>query len=399
MEPEEPTTPDWLQLEPSGAPPVGPEPDASPVAPPSSGWLKPALVGGLVGALVAAAVAGGIVAATDNDTGGSSISATRSATSRPASTLAGAQLDIRDVLKKVEPAVVAIETTTSRGEGAGSGMVISKDGLVLTNAHVVAGARTVTVVLPDGTRLDGKVVESVEAGDIALVKVEGKDLDVVELGDSSAMQVGDEVVAVGNALGLGADPTVTRGILSALDRTITVQDPTNPGREVTFSSLLQTDAAINPGNSGGPLLNAQGQVVGVNSAVAGNAENIGFALAIDSVKPLIERIRSGKEAGFLGVVTRPVDLVNDATRQRYGIKRDDGAFVAEVSDGSGAAEAGLQPGDVIIAIEGSAVRSPSDVARLVQSRSPGDTVEITYVRAGDEKKAKAKLGAIPVSQN
>ncbi|MEL7209349.1 MAG: PDZ domain-containing protein, partial [Actinomycetota bacterium] len=194
--------------------------------------------------------------------------------------------------------------------------------------------------------------------------------------------VGDEVVAIGNALNLGSQPTVTLGIVSAKDRSI--EDAT-----IALSSLLQTDASINPGNSGGPLVNALGEVVGVNTAIINDAQNIGFAISIDTVKPLIDQIRNGDAEivpgqAFLGVRQTSVSELTDAAREEFEVTVDEGAFIAGVDPGSGAAEAGIEAGDVVTAIDGESVTSSEDLSRIIREREIGDEVEIEY-RRGDEE--------------
>jgi S1-C subfamily serine protease len=216
--------------------------------------------------------------------------------------------DIQEVLARVEPAVVSIETsgfeTSSNGDGpvhgAGSGMILTADGEVLTNNHVVAGAASLTVTLfGQDNPLSARVIGTDPAQDLALIQIEDQhDLPTVQLGDSNTLQVGDDVVAIGNALALAGGPSVTEGIISSLDRNLVAQSDVD-GRTESLSGLLQTQAPINPGNSGGPLVNSQGQVIGMNTAVAessaGNApaQNIGFAIAIDTIKPLLALLRSG----------------------------------------------------------------------------------------------------------
>ena len=423
---EQPARPLWLDpptapplAEPPAGPPVGPPPSSPPPpsppnplpsAPrhaaepkPSSGWLKPALAGGIVGALVAAGVAGGIVAANDNNDGSSRAVPV---VSRASSRLAGEHLDVAHVLDAVENGVVAIEVkgVQSNGfqsgtfEAAGSGMVIDSTGLILTNYHVVQDANQITVTLSDGSQKAADFVGSSASHDVALIHVRNvSGLDVVKLGDSSALQVGDAVVAVGNALALGGTPTVTTGIVSALNRTITADNGE------TLDSLIQTDAAINHGNSGGPLVDANGEVIGINTAVAGdNSQNIGFALSINSVKSLIESLRKGggevTAGAFLGVSTSDVGTVAAAVRDRLGITRDDGAFVQEVVSGSGAEAAGLQPGDVITSIGGKSVKQAADVVTDIGAHKPGDQVDITYERDGAKHTTTATLGSKPVAK-
>jgi S1-C subfamily serine protease len=216
--------------------------------------------------------------------------------------------DVQEVLARVEPAVVSIETsgflTSARGDGpvhgAGTGMILTSDGEVLTNNHVVAGATSLTVTLfGQDDPLAARVIGTDPAQDLALVQIEGQHgLPTVQLGDSNAAQVGDDVVAIGNALALAGGPTVTEGIVSSVDRNLVAQSDID-GKTENLSGLLQTDAPINPGNSGGPLVNSKGEVIGMNTAVAessaGNApaQNIGFAIAIDTIKPLLPLLRAG----------------------------------------------------------------------------------------------------------
>ena len=302
------------------------------------------------------------------------------------SQLAGrANLDIQSLLRKAQPSVVSIETGQRSTAGvfgaAGSGVVISADGLVLTNAHVVASATTMQVTFSDGTAMQADLVGSLPADDVALIKLRGaKNLTPAELGSSAEVQVGDDVVAIGNALNLGGPPSVTEGIISAMDRTIESENS-------TLKNLIQTDAAINPGNSGGPLLNADGQVVGINTAIISDAQNIGFAIAIDSVKPLIKAIKDGRgtvtlDTAFLGVTTQAVGAVSADVQRQFGVVVTDGAYVADVQVGSAAADAGLAVGDVITAIDGEPMSSADDVVTAVRQRNAGDSIAVTVNRAG-----------------
>jgi S1-C subfamily serine protease len=216
--------------------------------------------------------------------------------------------DIQEVLARVEPAVVSIETSgfvksgTGDGpvDGAGSGMILTSDGEVLTNNHVVAGATSLTVTLfGQDDPLPARVIGTDPAQDLAMVQIEDQhDLPTVSLGDSNSAQVGDDVIAIGNALALAGGPTVTQGIVSSVDRNLVARSEVD-GKTENLAGLLQTDAPINPGNSGGPLVNSDGQVIGMNTAVAessaGNApaQDIGFAIAIDTIKPLLALLRSG----------------------------------------------------------------------------------------------------------
>ena len=364
-----------------------------------SGRLGPAVVGALVGAVVAAASVLGVLAVTDRLGGEAAAPASFS--------LRGEPLDIQGVLRAVRPGVVSInvEGTTvddqgriRQGQGAGSGMVITPDGLVLTNAHVIAGATSISVTLADGSRRPADLVGSIPQNDIALVQIrDGGTFDVVELGRSSELEVGDQVVAVGNALNLGESPTVTTGIVSATGRTVGAENG------VTLDQLVQTDAAINPGNSGGPLVDASGRVIGVNTAIAGGAENIGFALSIDAVKPLIDDLRAGggdvRGRAALGVSTLDVGAVAPDVLDRLAIDRDDGAFVVTVLPGSGAEGAGLEEGDVIVAVEGEAVADATDLTEVIAGMEPGQEISITVERDGTEQVFVATLGSRGVPED
>ncbi len=348
---------------------------------------RSALVGGLVGALVAALILG-VVALWP---GGGAGDTPRADTPVVA---AGAGIDIQAVLSAVEPSVVSIETRSEIVDGqagAGSGVILTSDGLVLTNAHVVRGLNEIQVGLFGGQRAPAHLVGSYPDSDIALIQIEGESgLTPAELGSSAALQVGEEVIAIGNALNLGARPTVTRGIVSALDRSLSAEG-------ISLDHLIQTDAAINPGNSGGPLVNAAGQVVGLNTAIIGDAQNIGFSIEIDTVKPLIEDIRSGGgevrgDQAFLGVNTTNLADETEATRQRFQIDTDQGAFVHSVVAGSAADDAGIGEGDVIVSVNGQPTPDAASVGDVIRGMEPGDEVTITLQRMGEQLQVTAVLG-------
>jgi putative serine protease PepD len=279
---------------------------------------------------------------------------------------------LRDVLARVEPAVVAVRA----GDGSGTGMILSPDGEVLTNAHVVAGARSLEITLT-GER-DPRTAELLGAdpvADLALVKIRNATgLPAVELGSSASLQVGDAVIAIGNALALPGGPTVTQGIVSAKDRSLEQLD-----------GLIQTDAAINPGNSGGPLVTTDGQVVGINTAVIrGQAEGIGFAIAVDTAKQLLVQLRAGgptpETTPFLGVSTQSVEGVA-------------GAVVAAVFPNSPAEAAGLRRLDVIVEFGGQRIDSPAQLVGQVRKRKPGDRVDVVYRRGEDRRAITVELAS------
>ena len=356
------------------------------------GTLRALLAGAVGGALVSAAVAYGVVEATDDEP-----DPIVQEMGSPVAVRGGSGVDVRAVLAAVQDAVVTINVEGLRGVGAGSGMVIREDGLVLTNNHVVSDAAEIVVTLADGRDVEADLLGSIPSNDIALVKLRGVEgMETVTFGESSALRVGDPVVAIGNALGFGGTPSVTAGIVSALDRTLEAEG----GLEL--DGLIQTDAAIYPGNSGGPLVDAGGRVIGVNTAVARGvegigSENLGFALAIDQLIPLIEELEDGGgeivAGAFLGVETRDMDDLQPALIERLGIETDSGAFIADVVPGSGADDADLRAGDVIISIDGKRIDEAADVAEVITALAPGDRIEVVIEREGEERTVEATLGA------
>ncbi|MFN4159733.1 MAG: Do family serine endopeptidase [Gemmobacter sp.] len=258
--------------------------------------------------------------------------------------------------------------------GVGTGFVISASGDIVTNNHVVEGADKVSVTLADGTKLQARVIGTDPATDLALIRVEaGHDLPFVEWGDSAALRVGQDVVAIGNPFGLGN--TVTAGIVSALGRDI------NSG---PFDNYIQTDAAINRGNSGGPLFDAEGRVVGINTAIfspTGGSVGIGFAVPAETARTVIADLADdGKvERGWLGVSIQPI---TDDIAAAIGIDAARGALIADVTADTPAARAGLKRGDIVTAVNGTAVDSPRDLTRLVATAKPGTEVTIAILRAG-----------------
>ncbi len=361
-----------------------------------------ALVGGLVGAVVGAGSQQTIV---------QSFFPNRSALVHPE--------DVQAVLSRVEPAVVAIDSQSggSSGSGdfveeAGTGMVLTSDGEVLTNNHVVAGATSVTVTLFGQTKaLPAHVLGTDPSVDVALVQIDhASNLPTVKLGDSIRTRVGDSVLAIGNALALAGGPSVTEGIVSAENRTLSAQN--DSGQTENLTGLLQTDAAINPGNSGGPLVDSQAQVVGMNTAVAssssGNAptENIGFAITVDSIKPLLAQLRKGGTGGAGGPTTPTVPVntayigvtvgpVTPALQQQDHLTPSTGALVLSVQSGSPAEKVGLQVNDVIVSLNGTAITSPNDLHAAIHPLKPGDQVTLGVYRGGTKMTVSVTLGTLP----
>ena len=279
--------------------------------------------------------------------------------------------------------------STSGGEG--TGFVISPDGVIVTNNHVVADANgRIEVEFSDGTKQAAKLLGRAPEYDLAVLKVDGKNLPTVKLGSSDSLEVGDQVVAVGNALALKGGLSVTQGIISGKGRVVP-EDQTG----VTLYDMLQTDAAINPGNSGGPLVNAAGEVVGINTALAGGSQNVGFAISIDSAKAVIDQLKDGKKVkvAFLGVSTSDV---TPAIARSLNLTTKTGAVVQDVSKNTAAAAAGIKADDVIVAIGARPVTSPEDVGAEIRRFSPGDKVDVTVERNG-EQNISVTLGTRPDS--
>lgn len=284
--------------------------------------------------------------------------------------------------------------------GQGSGFIVSTDGIILTNAHVVSGADTVTVTLKDGRSFEGEVQGIDEPSDLAVIKIDGTNLPVAPLGNSDRVGVGDWAIAVGNPLGL--DNTVTLGIVSTLDRSSA--EVGIPDKRLDF---IQTDAAINPGNSGGPLLSDRGEVIGINTAIRADGQGIGFAIPINAAKAIQDKLARGESIPhpFIGIrmITLTPEVAkgfNDDPNAPFLVPETDGVLVVEVVPDSPAAGAGIRRGDVVVDIDGEAVTSAEQLQRLVENSEIGQRLNFTIrrgeqmreiaVRPGDLKEAKLR---------
>jgi S1-C subfamily serine protease len=272
-------------------------------------------------------------------------------------------------------------------KGMGSGTIIRSDGYILTNSHVVQGAERIAITLHDGRVLEGKLVGACPSFDIAIVKVNAKDLPAVEIGDSEKLKVGQRVFAIGNPFGLAGGPTVTSGVVSAKGRTIHTE-------QVNLEDLIQTDAAINPGNSGGPLIDEEGKVVGINSAIIPFAQGIGFAISVNlAVRCSLDIIKHGKVLipwlGINGVT------INETVAQRYSIPSVEGVLVVGVVEGSQADYAGIYAGDVIVKFNGKTVKAIEELRKNILSKRVGELVEISLIRNGKEIDVQTTLGEVP----
>lgn len=310
---------------------------------------------------------------------------------------------IIEAVKKVAPAVVSITATTQiedffgavqESQGGGTGFIVTNDGLILTNKHVAQAGQSLSIMTTDGKTYEGQVAALDPTNDLAIIKVNASGLPVVDLGNSDDLQIGQWVVAIGNALGQ-LQNTVTAGVISARERQLVV----GGGQEEQLNNLLQTDAAINAGNSGGPLINLAGQVVGINTAIASGAQNIGFAIPINQVNQALD---SYKKTGkiikpFLGV--RYVTVTKEISK-KLNLSTDEGAFIYASSgqqaivSGSPADKAGLKSGDVILEINGEKISQTRPLSSLISQYQPGDEIELKILRDKKESTLKLKLGSI-----
>jgi len=311
------------------------------------------------------------------------------------------------VVDRVEPAVVNVTTRTPSSQGilgsgpgraVGTGFIVRSDGIIVTNFHVVEGALSIKVTLPppDKRSFSAHLIGGESEHDLAVLKVDAKDLPVVALGDSNKLLLGERVIALGYALALPGGPTVTTGVISSRARTVQVQDHNGPTR--TYEDALQTDAAINPGNSGGPLVDLAGNVIGINTAGASAAENVGFAIAMSAAKPIIdEAIAHPKaEVAYMGVSTQAVD---PGLAAQFGLAVDHGALVVQISPGGPTSKTNIEVGDVIVGFDGKAIDVPDQLGEAIRARKPGDRVKVDLVgQNGDRFSVTVTLGVRPLPQ-
>jgi S1-C subfamily serine protease len=372
-----------------GEPPRAWAPPASAPTPPEPSTPRPRGrgrfgAGVLVGVALTGAAVGGYAIGQQEDPSAAVTATEPTLAAQPVSVSTGS---ISDLVDAARPSVVSVrqEVTqtnplgqTSRGQAAGTGFVLSADGYIVTNNHVIAEGDSPVVTFADGTTEPATIVAGDPSRDLAVLKVDRADLVPLAVGDSDALRLGDQLIAVGYALDLNGEPSVTAGILSAKNRTITAEN----GAQLV--NLLQTDTAINPGNSGGPLLNGRGEVVGINTAIAGGAENIGFAIAITPVMDVIDSLREGSvpDRALLGVTTQP-------TGEGLGVE------IVEIADGSGAAASDLRVGDVIVALDDTDITDPTSLGAAVAKYQPGDTVTVTVERDGSTQDVPVTLGTRP----
>lgn len=274
-----------------------------------------------------------------------------------------------------------------RNKGLGSGFIMSRDGYIVTNHHVISKAEEIEVIMEDGEKYEADIIGSDPKTDLALLKIEsGNPLPAVKFGDSSTLDIGEPVLAIGNPFGLGH--TVTSGIVSAKGRSLGLG---------AYDDFIQIDAAINPGNSGGPLFNYKGEVVGVNTAIIAGGQGIGFAIPVNMAKNIVEQLRqSGKVVrGWLGVI---VQQLTPELAQSLGLESDTGALVSDIAPGGPAEEAGLRRGDVIVGINDKKIKDMPELPKTIANYKPGRTVTLTVVREGKTIKVPVKLDEMPTEQ-
>lgn len=371
--------------------------------------------------LVVGAVAGGVlIGRSSNPQHTTTASETIPPPGNSGSPGTSAKINVAAIAARLDQSVVDITSilgASSTGDGAaGTGMILTSNGEVLTNNHVIADATSVTAQINGAGRVYKVLVLGTDVSqDVALVQLVGASgLPTVSIGDSSKLQIGDPVVAIGNALDLKGPETVTQGIVSALGRSITASDA-GTGTTENLSGLIQTDAPINPGNSGGPLVNANGQVVGMDTAAASgsstqSATDIGFAIPINTAIHIAQQIQQSKgsstitidDKGFLGVqvvsISEAESAANGLAGQVPPPGASSGAYVAGVLEGTPAMQAGLRLGDVITAVNGKAVSNPQSLGTILGAERPGESVTVTWVRPNKtHQSATVTLTAHPVA--
>lgn len=373
------------------------------VKPKKSGGTKKVLAAILVIALCGLAGFGGSTLANRSNGGSSSSSSpTRVNISGDVSSLNAASA----IAEKVMPSVVGISTVSEQQrqtifgtqsgtvQGVGTGIIVSEDGYILTNSHVIndGNTETITVDLYDGKTYSGKVLWNDSSLDLAIVKIDASGLTAAELGDSDKVAIGDYAIAIGNPMGLNYERSVTSGIISGLNRSITTSDEST-GSTNNMDGLIQTDAAINSGNSGGPLINSSGQVIGINTAKASSAEGLGFSIPINTATPIIKQIKEKGtyEASYMGIAG--VDLSTIMENYQTNFSASSGVYVAQIYTDSPASKAGLKEGDVITAINGKAIDGMSALKSALVNYSPGDEITLTIERNKSNKEVKLTLGS------
>jgi serine protease Do len=297
---------------------------------------------------------------------------------------------IIEIVKNIGPAVVSVTQLNTKGEeeGLASGVIISSDGDILTNNHVISGASRLTVTLADGRQVNAKSLGGDPGIDVAIIKIPVKNLPVAPLGDSDTLQVGQVAIAIGNPYGF--DRTVSVGVISALSRTI-------PGGGLSLSNLIQTDARIYPGNSGGPLVDSAGKVIGINTAVVGGkAGTLGFAIPINTARSIVDEVKKQGRVvvGWIGI---SFGELSEEVAEEFDLPVKEGVIVARVEKGGPAALAGMRRGDIIIEVDRQKISDGGSLQKIIRNREIGDKLDVTALRNGKPRHFVVTIKEMPLS--
>jgi serine protease Do len=349
--------------------------------------------------MLALVLATAVLVACGDDNAAPAATSSPTGTSAQTTSTNGTFANTPELVDLLRPSVVHIKSEAATlddfrqlvpSSGVGTGFIIDDQGHIVTNNHVISinngnPAENITVTLDDGSAYDATIIGRDPPTDIAVLDIEAENLTPVTLGDSATLKVGEDVIAIGNALDLPGGPTVTKGVVSALNRLIQESN-------VSIPDAIQTDAAINPGNSGGPLVDADGQVVGITTAVIrGVAEGIGLAIAIDTAEPVIEELIAdgAVDRGFLGIT---IQEITPALAQQFGLAVDHGIGIRSVEPGSPADAAGLQQGDIIVRLGDTEIRTSGDLFGALTEHRAADVVEIEFYHNGTRQTTEVTLG-------
>lgn len=380
------------------------------------------VLGGFIGAVIALVVCFGGMSIYNNANHSNESSTSLGSSESTSINVSGESADLAEaVADKVLPSVVGIDVYTSSSTsayggwgqyfqdtnessltytGLGSGVIISEDGYILTNYHVIEGAAELKVTA-NGEEYEAEVIGSDETSDLAVIKIDADNLTAIEIGSSADLKVGQWVMTAGSPFGL--EQSVASGIISATSRTITVDNSTDEygystgssGDVSVYSDMIQTDAAINPGNSGGALVDENGKLIGINSvfsSASGSYAGVGFAIPVDYAINIADQIIDGETPTHAMLGVSSITITSDIA-SRYGLSTDEGAYVSAVFEGSAAESCGLEVGDIITKVNDTKITSSTDLVGACRSHQIGDTVSITYVRDGDTKTVDATLGS------
>ncbi len=370
--------------------PTSPEPTATAVAPGPTATAATAVAPGPTATAAPTQAPAAVPTATPGLNGSNGFTHDVSLVNRPQ------QLTTVEVAKLLKPSVVQISTETVTfgffnqpipNRGVGTGVILDDQGHILTNHHVIAGAQSISVTLHSGETYSASVVGDDVNTDLAVIRVQAEGLQPARLGDSSVLQVGEDVIAIGYAMGLQGDPTVSKGVVSALGRSIDTD-------VTTIVDLIQTDASINPGNSGGPLVNTSGEVIGINTAIIQSGQGIGFAININDAKAVAAQLVENGfvRRGYMGVGPA---TVTPAIARQFDLAVTQGILIVRVTPRTPAFQAGLRPGDVIVEMGGQPINNTGELSKFLMAHAPGETVDVVYYRGSTRVTTRLTLGERP----